>query len=104
MGIVQARVIDGRATRDGSSQGLDSTSVDVVERLLIGHRPTRRVDRDEQLTGFLLLGLEGLFSHFRPHPSKRPDLGYLFEETGPAAYQFVAQESDIIKIKPTLVA
>ena len=89
MGIIQARIINGRATRDGSSQSLDSTPRDVVERLLIGHRATRCVDRYEQLARLFLSRLECLFGHFRPHPSKRPDFGDFLEETGSHAHQFI---------------
>src|SRR4030042_6281189 len=98
MGVIQARIIYGRATTDGSGKGLYSASCDIIKRLLIGHRSTRCVDRDEQVTGFILFGLKCLFGQFRPHPSKRPHFRYLLEETCPDSYKLIREGSDIIKI------
>jgi hypothetical protein len=99
MGVIQSRIVYGRATGYGSGKGFYSGSYDIIKRLLIGHRTTRCVNRYKKMAGFFLFGLEFLFGQFCPHPSKRPYFRYLFEEAYPNAHKLIREGCDIIKIK-----
>jgi hypothetical protein len=101
--IVEARIINCGTPCNGPGKGLYGASRDVVEGLLVRHGPSGRMNGNQQLAGFLALGLECLFCHFREHPSKSPDFGYFLKESGPDACELIGEEGNIIEFKAPLI-